>query len=167
MEATWGPTGTSQRGYQSSPCENCCAVVPNHCTGNCPHPEFPNFGVRFTLVWGEEFIAQIRISQRSYLNGITNEEELCLACNWFMMREIDGVVVYHNLKDYLRESRIVLMEHGDLWEIKFYEDAEPPPKGLCTGKGHAHESWQEYKECYMRIQDKFDLCRGASCNKGS
>ena len=82
------PPGDPQElpeGYQSSPCENWCTVVPDHLTGDCPHPEFPNFGVLFTLAQGKDLIAQIRTSQRSYLNGITNEEELCPVCNWLVM----------------------------------------------------------------------------------
>ena len=53
------PPGDSQElreGYQSSPCENCCTVVPDHFSNNCPHPELPNFGVRFTIIIGEGLI---------------------------------------------------------------------------------------------------------------
>ena len=42
------PPGDPQeipKGYQGSPCKNCCTMVLDHFTGNCPRLELPNFGV--------------------------------------------------------------------------------------------------------------------------
>ena len=143
--------------YQSTPCENCCVVVPNHFTGNCPHPESRSFGVRFTLMRGEEYISLIRTSRRSYLNRITDEEELCLVCNWFLMRDEGGVITYHNPEQCLKKCRIVLKEQGDQWKKTFHGEGEASPLGLCAGREHAHDSWQEYKKCYAEIQRKCNL----------
>ena len=172
QEGCWEtePPGDPQElpeGYQSTYCENCCIVVPNHFTGNCPHPEFCNFGVRFTLIRGEEYISLIRTSHRSYLNGITKEEALCSVCNWFIMWEEGGTVKYHNPKECLKKCRIVLREHGDQWKIKFDEADEASPLGLCAGGEHAHESWQEYKNCYAEMQGKHHLQRDLRALRGA
>ena len=137
------PPGDPQElpeGYQSTYCENCCVVVPNHFTGNCPHPKFCNFGVKFVLIRGDEYISLIQTSQRSYLNGITDEEELCLVCNWFVMWDEGGIAMYHNPEECLKRCHIVLKEHRDQWEIKFDEEGEASLLGLCAGREHAHES---------------------------
>ena len=134
-------------------------MVPDHFTNNCPHPEFRNFGVWFAIKRGEGYVAQVRASWRSYLNGITEEEELCLVCNWFVMRVVDGVVTYHNPEECLKNCRVVLKEHGDQWEIKLDREDGPLPLGLCAGKEHGHESWQEYEQCYTDIQRRRTLWR--------
>ena len=77
-------------------------MVPDHFRSNYPHTEFRKFVVWFALKRGEEYITQIKASQRSYLNGITNEEELCPVCNWFVMRDVGGVVMYHNPEECLK-----------------------------------------------------------------
>ena len=147
------------KGYQSSPCENCCTVVPDHFRSNCPHPEFCNFGLRFAIKRVKGYITRIRASQRSYLNGNTDQDELCPVCNWFVMRDVEGVVTYHNPEECLKNCQVILKEHCDQWEIKFDGEDGPLPLGLCTGKEHTHESWQEYEQCYADIQGKCTLHR--------
>ena len=77
-------------------------MVPNHSIDNCPHPECCNFGVRFAIARGEAYVAQVRASCRSYLNGITDLEALCPIYNWFVMQDVEGVVTYHNPEDCLK-----------------------------------------------------------------
>ena len=93
------------------------------------------------------------------MNGITEEEESCPVCNCSVMREIDGVVTYHKPEDCLERSRIMLMEQEDQWEIRVYDNAKPPPMGVCASREHAHENWQEYRECYSKLKEKFGLCK--------
>ena len=88
-----------------------------------------------------------------------------------MMRDVDGVVTYYNPKDCLRNCQMILDELGDSWVILFDEGDEPSPLGLCTGGQHAHESWQEYRDCYAKLQEKYTLrkelhvIRGSKTNK--
>ena len=88
---------------------------------------------------GEPYIAQVRASRRRYLNGILDIEELCPICNWFVMRDIEGVARYHDPEECLRNCRVVLNKRGDQWVIKFDEDEESTPVNLCAGGQHAHE----------------------------
>ena len=89
-------------GYQVNPCENCCRVVPNHSLDNCPEPECSNYRVRFAIVRSARCVAQIKASRRGYLNGIIETEALCPVCNWFILRDVDGVVIYHNPESCLK-----------------------------------------------------------------
>ena len=113
----------------------------------------------------------MRASQRSYLNGITDLDALCPVCNWFVMRDVDGVVTYHNPEDCLKNCQMILDELGDRWVILFDEGDESSPLGLCTGGLHAHKSWQEYGDCYVKLQEKYTLrkelrvIRGNKTNK--
>ena len=158
------PPGDPQdlpEGYQINPCENCCRVVPNHSLDNCHHLELTNYGVRFAIIRGARCIAPIKASWRGYLNGIVEIEALCPVCNWFIMRDVGGVVTYHNPKSCLKNCRMVLNEQGDKWVIKIDDDKEDEssPLGLCAGGQHAHESWQEYKKCYADLQEKYTYCQ--------
>ena len=108
QEGEWEmqPPGDLQdlrEGYKADPCENCCRIVPDHSLDNCPNPEFSNYGVRFAIVRGTRCLAQIGASRRSYLNGILEIEALCPVCNWFIMRDVDGVMTYHNPETCLKE----------------------------------------------------------------
>ena len=121
-EGNWErePPGDPQdlpEGYQTSPCENCCIIMPNHSTDNCSHPECCNYGVRFTLARNkpyltrdEPYITRVRASRRRYLNGITEIEELCPICNWFVMRDVEGIVKYHDPEECLKNCQVVLNE---------------------------------------------------------
>ena len=170
-EGNWEtePPGDPQdlpEGYQVSPCENCCTIIPNHSTDNCPHPECCYYGVQFTIARGEPYIMVLQASRRGYLNRITEIDELCPICKWFVMRNIEGVVKYHNPEECLKSCRIVLKEGGDQWEIKFDAGEEPSPVNLCAGGQHAHESWQEYRQCYANLQEKYSLCRELRALRG-
>ena len=154
------PPGDPQdllEGYQVNPCENCCRIVPSHSLDNCPHPEFSNYGVRFAIIRGARCVAPIRASQRSYLNGIVEIEALCPVCNWFIMRDVGGVVTYHNPQSCLKNCRMVLNEQGDKWVIKIDDDEEDESSllSLCADGQHAHKSWQEYRKCYAELQEKY------------
>ena len=48
-------------------------------------------------------------------------------------------------------------ELGDRWVIKFDEEDESSPLNLCAGVQHAHKSWQEYRQCYVKLQEKYTL----------
>ena len=148
-------------GYQVSPCENCCTAVPNHSTDNCPHPECCNYGVWFAIARGEPYIVVLW----GYLNGITEIDELCPICNWFVMRNI-GVLRHNNPKECLKNCWITLKEGGDQLEIKFDAGKEPSPMNLCVGGQHAHESWQEYRQCYAQLQEKYTLCQEIHALRG-
>ena len=89
-------------GYQISPCKKCCTIMPNYSTDKCPHPECCNYGARFTIARNEPYIICVRTSRRRYLNGITKLDELCPICNWFAMRDTEGVVRYHNPEECLK-----------------------------------------------------------------
>ena len=143
-------------GYQISPCENCCTIIPNHSIDNCPHPECRNFGAWFALARGESYVALPWVIKRKFLNGITEIDELCPICNWFVMWRNEGVVRYHDSEKCLRNCCIVLKEQGDQWMIKITQEGEEPlPINICAGGQHTHESWQEYRECYSKMQKKY------------
>ena len=142
-------------GYQASPCEKCCTIVPDHLVDDCPHPESCNYGVWFAISRNEPYIGILRAARRGYLNGITEIEELCPICNWFMMRRVEGVEVYHHPEKCLRCCSIVLKEDGIQWEIRFGSIREPIPKNLCAGGRHTHESWAEYRKCYTQLPEKY------------
>ena len=63
---------------------------------------------------------------------------------------------------------MVLDEHGDRWVIKFDQGDESSPLSLCGGGGqHAHESWQEYRQCYTKLQEKYTLCQELCVIRGT
>ena len=127
----------------------------DHSLDNYPESEFSDYGVRFAIVRGVRCLAEIGASQRSYLNGILEIEALCPVCNWFIMRDVDGVTTYHNPKTCLKNCQMVLNESGDEWVIKIYKGDEPPPLGLCAGGQHAYDSWPEYRKCYSDLREKY------------
>ena len=129
--------------------------MPNHSLDNCPDPEYSNYRARFAIVRGAECVAQIRTSRRGYLNGIIETEALCPVCSWFIIRDVDGVMTYHNPESCLKNCRMVLNEQGDRWVIKIDDGDELSPLSLCTGGQHAHESWLEYRKCYAELQEKY------------
>ena len=153
-------------GYQASSCQRCCTVISDHLAGNCSHPESRNYGVRFAIARVEPYIGELRASRKGYLNGITEIDELCPICNWFVMRKVEGVETYHHPEECLRRCRIVLKEDGDQWEIKFGTAKEPLPENLCTGGRHTHESWAEYRECYAKLPEKYAFHRELSALRG-
>ena len=154
-------------GYQVNPCENCCRIVPNHSLDNCPHSECSNYRARFAIVRGARCVAQIRASRRGYLNGIIEIEALCPVCNWFIMRDVGGVVTYHNPESCLKNCRMVLNEQGDKWVIKIDDGDESSPLSLCAGGQHAHKSWQEYRKCYAELQEKYTYRRELRALRGT
>ena len=83
------------------------------------------------------------------------------------MWDVDGVVTYHNPEDCLKNCRIILDEHGDRSVIGFDQEGEPSPLSLCAGGQHAHESWQEYRQCYTKLQEKYALCRELRVARGT
>ena len=154
-------------GYQASPCEKCCTIVPDHLAEDCPHPESRNYGVRYAITQYEPYIGILWTVRRGYLNGITEIEELCPICNWFMMRRAEDVEVYHHPEKCLRRSRILLKEDKIQWEIRFDTIREPIPKNLCAGERHIHESWAEYRECYAQLQEKYAFHRELRALRGN
>ena len=112
-EGNWEtePPGDPQdlpEGYQISPCENCCSIIPNHLTDNCPHPECCNVGAWFAVARGKSYVTLTWTIKRKYLNGIMEVEELCPICNGFMMWMHEGIVRYHDSEKCLRNCRVVL-----------------------------------------------------------
>ena len=112
-------------------------------------------------------IIQILRSRRSYLNGITEEGELCPVCSNPMMQKHVDTWTHHNPGDCLRRACITLTELGEQWEIDCGGSNELVPISVCAGGEHTHTNWQEYKECYGKVQKKLNCHRELRMIRGA
>ena len=62
---------------------------------------------------------------------------------------------------------MVLSEQGDKWVIMIDDGDELPPLSLCAGGQHAHKSWQEYRKCYIELQEKYTYLRELHTLRGT